>query len=126
MMTTPDAAAIALLRTLPAVTALTSTRISTDYLPGSASIRVTLLPGGQAEQELWRASLQVECWATDQIVAGQLATVVRSSWPTVRGVVDSATHCAGAWVESNPTWMPDPDSDRPRYILTVGLWLGSR
>ena len=41
MMTTPDAAAIALLRTLSAVTALTSTRISTDYLPGSASIRVT-------------------------------------------------------------------------------------
>lgn len=126
MMTTPDAAAIALLRTLTAVTALTSTRISTDYLPGTASIRVTLLPGGQAEQELWRATLQIECWATDQIVAGQLATAVRTSWPTVRGAVDSATWCAGAWIESNPTWMPDPESDRPRYILTVGLWLGSR
>ena len=126
MMTAPDAAAIALLRTLPGVTALTSTRISTDYLPGAASIRVTLLPGGQAEQELWRASLQIECWAADQIVAGQLATAVRTSWRTVRGGVDATTWCAGAWVESNPTWLPDPDSDRPRYVLTVGLWLGQR
>lgn len=125
-MIAPDAAAVALLKAIPQVTAITSTRISTDYLPGAASIRLTLLPGGRAEQEMWRASLQVECWATDQVVAGQLATVVRQWWPTVRGTVDTSTHCAGAWVESNPMWMPDPDSDRPRYVLTVGLWLGQR
>lgn len=125
-MIAPDAAAVALLKSAGAITSITGTRISTDYLPGAASIRVTLLPGGRAEQENWRAAIQVECWATDQIVAGQLATKVRSVWPSFRGAVDATTHCIGAWVESNPAWMPDPDSDRPRYILTCGLWLGER
>jgi hypothetical protein len=125
-MITPDAAAIALLRTIPQVTALTGTRISTDYQPGPASIRVTLLPGGAAAQETWRAAIQVECWATDQITAGQLAAAVRRWWPTLRGTIGTDTWCAGAWIETNPSWVPDPESDRPRYILTAGLLLGDR
>lgn len=125
-MIAPDAAAIALLKADSTITAITSTRISTDYLPGTASIRVTLLGGTFAEQENWRALLQLECWATDQIAAGQLATTVRQQWPTYRGTAGTGTWCAGAWLESNPFWLPDPDSDRPRYVLTVGLWLGSR
>lgn len=125
-MMVPDAAAIALLRTLPTVTARTGARISTDYLPGTASIRVALVGGPDAQQETWRAHVQAECWAVDQITAGQLADAVRTAWPSVRGAVDATTWCAGGWVESNPVWMPDPDSDRPRYMLVLGLLLGPR
>lgn len=125
-MIAPDAAAIALLKADTTITAITSTRISTDYLPGTASIRVALVGGSQAEQENWRAHIQIECWATDQIVAGQLATTVRDRWPTFRGAIGTSTQCIGAWLETNPAWMPDPESDRPRYILTGGLWLGAR
>ena len=42
-MIAPDAAAVALLKSAGAITSITGTRISTDYLPGAASIRVTLL-----------------------------------------------------------------------------------
>lgn len=125
-MIAPDAAAIALLKANSAITAITGTRISTDYIAGAASLRITLIGGTQAEQENWRALLQIECWATDQIVAGQLATAVREQWPSFRGPAGTGTQCIGAWLETNPYWMPDPDSDRPRYILTGGLWLGER
>ena len=60
------------------------------------------------------------------VAGGQLADAVRTAWPSVRGAVDATTWCAGGWVESNPVWMPDPDSDRPRYMLVLGLLLGPR
>lgn len=122
-MIAPDIAAIALLKANSAVNTATGGRISTDYLPGAASIRISVVGGSQAEQENWRAALQIECWAEDQIVAGQLAATVREAWPQLRGAV-SGTRVIGCWLESNPAYVPDPDSDRPRYLLTVGLWLG--
>ena len=125
-MKAPDAAVIALLRADPIVGPAVGGRISTDMRPGPSCIRVSLIGGGEPFNEWVRATVQVECWATDQLVAGQLAFTVRQRWPLLRGNLDADTHVVGCWVESDPTFLPDPDSDRPRYLLTVGLTMGQR
>jgi hypothetical protein len=117
-----DAVAVALLKSDVPINSAVGGRISTDYRKGAAQIRVTFNAGGDAAQEVMRASILVECWADDQIVAGQTAMLVRERWPQLRGAVADA-YVAGCWVEANPSWAPDPDSGRPRYILTVGMWV---
>lgn len=122
-MLAADAVAVALLKGDTAINSSVSGRISTDYIKGSRQIRVTWVGGADAAQEVMRATVQLECWADDQLVAGQVAMVVRDRWPQLRGAV-GGTHVVGCWIESTPTWMPDPDSGRPRYMLTVGVWFG--
>ena len=120
---TPDAVVIAALKSDSAINTFVGGRISTDMRKGASCIRVTLVGGMEPSAEWWSAQVQVECWATDQVVAGQLASLVRSRWPRLRGTF-AQTHMVGGWIETDPTWLPDPDSDRPRYMLTVGLTVG--
>ena len=120
---TPDAVVIAALKSDGTINTAAGGRISTDMRPGATCLRVTLIGGMEPSAEWWSAQVQVECWATDQIAAGQLAALVRQRWPQLRGDFAGA-HMVGGWVETDPVWLPDPDSDRPRYMLTVGLTLG--
>ena len=121
MIASPDQATIAILTADPTLSALHGGRVSTDLQPGSPSIRVALIGGGEATTEWgWRALLQVECWADDQLDAGGLAAAVRDVWPNHRGTY-AGTFVSGTWLESNPVAMPDPQTGQPRYLLTVGL-----
>jgi hypothetical protein len=82
---------------------------------------VALVGGGEASTEWgWRALIQVECWADDQLDAEDLAAAVRDVWPNHRGTYAGA-FISATWLESNPVAMPDPQTGQPRYLLTVGL-----
>ena len=64
MITSPDMVAVALLRADPQISEATQGRVSTDLQPGSPSVRVTLLPGGDSLTEYeWEGLVQVDVWA---------------------------------------------------------------
>ena len=121
MIPSPDRVAIAILAASPDLAALHGGRVSTDLQPGGPAIRVTLLPGPATQTRWeWSAQLQLECWAADQLDAGDLAAAVRDAWPYVRGTFADA-YVSGSWIVTEPMSVPDPQTNRPRYLLTVGL-----
>lgn len=113
-----------------AVTAITGTRVRTTLQGPDPAIRVAAAGGDVGTnpgQSLPR--LQVECWgagqastgpAVDDGTAGFLARTVLASLP-VQGVTVPAGHITSAWVEGLPFESPDPQTGRPRWIVTVRL-----
>ena len=126
MIASPDIAAVALLRSEPVIAAATGGRVSTDLQPGSPSVRVTLLPGGEAFTEfLWEGMVQVDVWAEDQLEAAQAAALIRAAWPCYRGrtLSELGVYVSGCWVQSNPSFMLDPETGLPRYMMTLGVMI---
>lgn len=125
MIPFPDPVVISLLANLPALSAdfdgRVSTRLNPDDLP---AIRITKVSDREAPSP-WEATpiYQIEVWTDDELQAGELAWKIRNTWPTaVREVVgDALVH--GRWVDTNPTPAPDPDTDKSRYLLDVGIRL---
>lgn len=119
----PGEALRTFLRSRTAVTAITGTRISIALSSSEPSIRYSLA-GGRAAYAEHDPLVLVECWgrgnATDDGTAKRLGLEVAEAVETFRG---SWGGCwvAGASVEGGPTDSPDPQTERPRALLTVRL-----
>lgn len=128
-MATPDALTImtAILSAQPAVTGIVSDRIAPDLGDDLPAIRTGLVTGDQAatvaEPGEYDPEVAVECWATDEATASQLAKLVRDVFATptaVTGVWDGA-YLAGADVSVEPFSSFDTTGNLPRYVLQVRL-----
>lgn len=119
----PGEALRTFLRSRTAVTAVTETRIAISLSSSEPSIRYSLAAGHAAYAEHDPLFL-VECWgrgnAPDDGTAHRLALAVAEEVEPMRG---SWGGCwvAGAAVEGGPTDSPDPQTSRPRALLTVRL-----
>ena len=77
-----------------------------------------------------QATLQLDCWGSIDAASGYgkkstataLKNSVRSALNSLANGADltAAVRCLGASVESD-VWVPDPDDDRPRYVLTATI-----
>lgn len=67
------------------------------------------------------ATLDVQCWAGADYIAHDLA---QTSWAYLRaaegGYVDGV-FCYRCDTIGGPAYLPDPDSQQPRYVLAVSL-----
>jgi hypothetical protein len=122
----PDPVVISLLANLPVLSSTVDDRVSTELddrgiLPALRITKVT----DREPPTYWEATpiYQVEVWAQDEFQAGSIAWEIKNHWPTaVREVVgDALVH--GRWVDSDPHSSPDPQTDLPRYLMTVGIRL---
>lgn len=115
------------LLTLPDVVALASDRVGTN-LAGAQSCLQLAGVGGPAGHGQAQPLVQVACWgpgsgAPDDGTAWQLAAAVtadRVGVESIRGEFDGGW-VAGVGIESHPYFLPDPDTGRPRYLLTVRM-----
>lgn len=111
------------LRSRQAVTALAGTRISIALSSAEPSIRYSVAGGAAAYSE-HNPLFLVECWgrgnATDDGTAGKLGREVAEAVEALRGSWGDC-YVAGASVEGGPTDSPDPQTNRPRALLTVRL-----
>ena len=80
---------------------------------------VVLLPGGgiSTVASIDRPRLDVRIWHSDQYAGAALAQLVRGLLHTMagRGPVRGVREFLG------PTYIPDPETGAPRYLLTVEL-----
>lgn len=121
MIPSPVRAAVAILTADPTLAPLHGGRVSTMLRPGGPAIRLTLLPGPTTQTGWeWRGHVQAECWADDELDADELAAAVRACWPGYRGPAGDG-YVSGTWIVTEPAALPDPETGRPRYILTLGV-----
>ncbi|WP_394620947.1 hypothetical protein JNUCC0626_18190 [Lentzea sp. JNUCC 0626] len=117
----PDPAVVALLAGLPGLEDVGG-RVSTRLDSTLPAIRVTKVRDREAPAS-WEATpiYQLEVWAAEELQAGQLAWVIKNNWPTaVKRVIGDAL-VTGRWVDVDPSPAPDPETDLPRYLVTVGI-----
>lgn len=117
----PEKVTVALLKGDTVLDALHSGRVSTDLLHGGPACRVALVADLDPTGEWWQPMLQVECWADDQADAGELAAAVKTRWPRLGKQTVAGARVSGTWITQGPVFMPDPHTDRPRYLVTVAL-----
>ncbi|MBP2323356.1 hypothetical protein JOF56_003741 [Kibdelosporangium banguiense] len=119
----PDPAIIALLTTLPGLDEIGG-RVSTQLDSTLPAIRVTKVSDREAPVS-WEATpiYQIEVWADDEFQAGALAWAIKNNWPTAKRavVLDALVH--GRWVDTDPISSPDPETELPRFLITVGIRL---
>lgn len=121
MIPSPDIVSIALLRDDPVLCVLHGGRVSTEALPGSPTVRVTLMPGpSPAETWEWSAQVQLDVWADDQLDAANMAAAIRDRWPYKRGPV-AGGWVSGTWVVQDPMAVADTESAIRRYSMILGL-----
>lgn len=122
------------MRTLPSVIAIVGQRVFFGVPKNAVDatfplVTVSRVGGGDAEGEapVDQALVQVECWGSidgsgngRKAQATALVNAVRSEFRAVNGstVLSGTTIAFGINVES-VVWLPDPDSDRPRYVVTA-------
>lgn len=122
------------MRTLSSITTLVGQRVFFGVPKGAGEstfplVTVSRVGGGDAEGEapVDQALVQVECWGSfdasgngRKAQATALVNAVRSEFRAVNGstVLSGTTIALGINVES-VVWLPDPDSDRPRYVVTA-------
>ncbi len=134
LFTDPEAAAKTWLKTHPLLTdpaiegytlaSGTAARIFFGIPTGSPAYPLVVIrrvgggpARGQAPVDL--AMLQLDCWGGSKAVAADVARRCVQAWQTAENVhLDPDTLLCGATVES-VIWLPDPDDDRPRYVVTV-------
>lgn len=104
------------------VTALCGKRISPVLDATLPAIRLTNVGPIERGPEEALQRIQVECWAATYDDAEKLANTVVSVLPEARGQWTSG-YCAGGAVEAGPFDSPDPESEKYRVQLDVGLWL---
>ena len=121
------------LRSVSAVTALVGQRVFFGIPKGAVEatfplVVITRVGGGQApgDAPLDVAQVQVDCWGSldtsgngVKSSATTLVNAVRTALEAVGTGSASLTGIeAGVNVES-VLWLPDPDNDRPRYVVTA-------
>lgn len=85
-------------------------------------VRVSRVGGSEAVREWLDAPrIQFEAYADDQAEAWQVAALVRAAVQQIDRVQHDEGVVTAATVLLGPVWLPDPPTDRPRYILDVQL-----
>jgi hypothetical protein len=119
----PDPAVIALLGELPGL-APVGGRVSTQLDAILPAIRVTKVGDREESTPLEATPLfQVEVWANDEFTAGSLAWALRNEWPSAKRQLVGDALVYGRWIAVDPTPSPDPETDLPRFLVTVGIRL---
>lgn len=126
MIPFPLPAAVAFLAEHPDLFLLHDGRVSTALDLTGPCIRISLLPGATGPTWQWTSHVQIDCWAKDELVAGQLVATARWVWQTFRGPVDSNGYVSSAWIASEPLYFWDEDADLHRYMFTGGLNMHER
>lgn len=120
----PSAAAltVAWLKANPDLAALHGGRVATKLNATLPAIRVQRVGGTSPDVYEDQPVVQVECWATTDATADQLARTVVAALPTVRGQYPSGRVYTYR-IESGPYFAPDDPglSNNARYVLTVRL-----
>lgn len=122
------------MRTLASITTIVGQRVFFGVPKGAVEatfplVTVSRIGGGDdpGEAPVDRALVQVECWGSidssgngRKSQATALVNAVRSEFRAVNGstVLSGTTIAFGINVES-AVWLPDPDSDRPHYVVTA-------
>lgn len=120
----PDPVVIALLSANADVLDVAGGRVSTVLDANLPALRVTKVADYEPPTSAEATPLyQVEVWAHDELVAGDLAWRLAQSWPTgtAETVLTALVH--GRWTESNPFPSLDTETLTPRYLVTLGIRL---
>jgi hypothetical protein len=81
-----------------------------------------------SEAPVDRALIQFDAWGSldasgngDKAAATTLVNTLRALFFTVRGrtALTATVAAFGITVVGGPLWLPDPDNDRPRYVVTA-------
>lgn len=83
------------------------------------SVIVSLIGGGpraRADLPESRYRLSFDCWGTSRDEASLIARTLLAALGDLSGVTVDGVTLGGADV-INMVWLPDPDSDTPRYIV---------
>jgi len=120
----PDPAIIALLADLPPLADDLGGRVSTVLDATLPALRVTKV-GDLEAPTTWEATplYQVEVWADDEFTAGDLAWRITNVWPRAVAQVAGNAVVHARWVEANPFPSPDPETEKPRFLVTLGIRL---
>lgn len=89
-----------------------------DVMPAKM-VRVSLTGGSRANMVTDRPQLTVECWAGSTVDASELARVCQGLMHAAGG-----TSVGDIWVRKveevgGVQFLPDPDTNSPRYLFTV-------
>ena len=131
-----EAALVRYFREDPHVAALTSGNVAGELpdnfdtaneLPFLRLFRVggNFVDGNTGRLE--RARVQLDCWARTKAEAFDLANVtVRCAFDLAAGIDVAGLVFTDVRVELGPTWSPDPETDLPRYLLTLAFFAHPR
>lgn len=114
-----DPIAVAVLRLAGLVENISTEASGADsQLPAA---RVTVVSDLDVNAPWSTPTVQVDVWAEDASVAGQLATDLATFCLnfTARDVDDA--YVSGVWLESRPRPFPDNDTHAARYLFEFGL-----
>lgn len=119
----PDPVFVSVLAGLPGFDELDG-RVSTYLDSVLPAVRVTKVSDLEAStREEATPIYQVEIWADEEFVAGDLAWRLTAAWPSSTATVAGAALVHGRWVETNPFPQPDAETEKPRYLLNLGIRL---
>lgn len=93
---------------------------------GHRFVRVTRSGGPRAHIVADGAQMVVQCWDSDEVAAAELLQLVRALVWAMAG-----TDVDGTWVYrvqefSGPVNYPDPDTDMPRYQISMNVSMKGR
>jgi hypothetical protein len=102
---------------------LGANRVSTE-VPANATlprVRVTLIGGTVLVRSwLYRTRVSIEAWGTGKDEAWEvLTTAVASLEQSLDGALVEGGVVTAVDQETGATWVPDPESNTPRYLATV-------
>jgi len=115
-------AAVSWLKNQPTVTAITGSRVGTRLNATLPAIRVQRVGNPPPAEWADDASIQIECWAQDEITAELLARTVIAALPDIRGYPVTGGRVHTYTVSAGPYFAPDePPSTLARFVMTVDL-----
>lgn len=120
----PDPVLVKVLAGLPVVADVAGGRVSTVLDANLPALRVTKVTDREPPTaEEATPIYQVEVWADDELVAGDLAWRIANAWPTSAHAVVDAARVHGRWTDASPFPSPDPETETPRYLVSLGIRL---
>jgi len=119
-----EAGIVALLKNYSQVTNIVGTSVLFGVPRNNPSfplIVVRRLTGGEdtSDAPLDQAVLNIDCWGRSKLEASNLVNAVRSVFFGVRSPVEIAGVRIYVATVDSVVWQPDPEDDRPRYVLTT-------
>jgi hypothetical protein len=126
----PDAELLATtyLRTVPEITTLVGSRVGTT-LPAEPQFPYLVVRryGGlpPVRGHLDQARLQVDAWGRTKQEARYLAATAQAALHAMPQATHSGAVVTGVDDDLGLTWQPDPDTDTPRYLVGLALYVHS-
>lgn len=89
-------------------------------------VTVRRIGGTASSLVIDNAQLSVECWATSEAAAADLAQLVRGLVHAMAGTTQGSVAVYRVTEIGGPAMLPDPDSDTPRYVATYQIGMRGR